>query len=83
MTTAKQITREKIVLGEFETWVEYNVAWCCITLFGFETAKHGLAFDVMGTNGHKHVNGFISIGVGLTEQEKTELDSYINKSHIV
>jgi len=75
--TAKQTIREKIVLGGFETWIEYNVAWCCITLFGSETAKHGLAFDVMGMDGHKYVNGFISIGVSLTEQEKTELKNYL------
>lgn len=70
--------RVKLILGGFETWVEYNVILCCVTLFGFETAKHGLVLDVMGLDGHKHVNGFISIGVGLTDQEKKELNNYIN-----
>jgi hypothetical protein len=77
------IKREKIVLGGFETWVEYNQRLCNITLFGFETAKCGLHFDVMGMDGHKHVNGFIYTGpfgghASLTEQEKKELNNYIN-----
>ena len=70
--------REQIILGGFKTWVEYNPLLCCITLFGFETAVHGLCFDVMGSEDHKHVNGFISIDVSLTEQEKKELNNYIN-----
>jgi hypothetical protein len=70
--------RDKIILGGFEQWVEYNERLCCITIFGFETAKHGLHLDVMGIEGHKHVNGFISIGVSLTDQEKKELNNYIN-----
>jgi hypothetical protein len=74
--------RDKIILGDFETWVEYNQHLCNVALFGFETSKHGVHFDVMGIDGHKHVNGFISIGVRLTKQERTELDSYINKNHI-
>jgi len=75
--------REKIILGGYETWVEYNERWCCITLFGFETAKHGLVLDVMGIDGHKQVNGFISIGVSLTEKERKELNYYINKNLLV
>jgi hypothetical protein len=75
--------REKMVLGGFETWVEYDQPRCCVTLFGFETAKHGLGFDVMGTDNNKHVNGFIYTGpfgghASLTEQEKKELNNYLN-----
>jgi len=77
MTKAIQ-KREKILLGGFETWIEYNVAQCCIILFGFETAKHGLVLNVMGIDGHKYVNGFIEIGARLTEQERTELKNYLN-----
>ena len=82
------MTREKIILGGFETWVEYNVRLCYITLFGFESAKHGLGFDVMGMDGHKYINNFFynkqNFGsiehLKLTEQEKKELANYINKN---
>ena len=77
------MTRDKIILGGFEQWVEYNPELCCITIFGFETAKHGLHLDVMGMDGHKHVNGFIHTGAfggsaRLTQQEEKELNNYIN-----
>jgi len=39
--------------------------------------------DVMGIDGHKQVNGFISIGVSLTEKERKELNYYINKNLLV
>lgn len=75
--------RKKIMLGDYDTWIEYNERLCCVTLFGFETAKHGLVLDVMGIDGHKQVNGFISIGVSLTEKERKELNDYINKNLVV
>jgi hypothetical protein len=89
MTQTTQ-NREKITLGGFETWVEYNQRLCGITLFGFETAKYGLHFDVMGSDGHKYINNFIynqcNFGhnehLKLTEQEAKELNSYINKNHL-
>lgn len=69
--------RDKIILGGFEQWVEYNERLCCITIFGFETAKHGVVLDVFGSIGHKYIN----VGVVLTDQEKTELNNYINNLH--
>lgn len=71
-------TRKKILLGGYETWVELRDE-CTVMLFGFETATVPLTFDVMGDIGHKKVNGFISSGVSLTEQEKTELNNHINQ----
>jgi hypothetical protein len=76
------MTREKIILGGFETWVEYNQPHCYVALFGSDTAKHGVVLDVMGLDGHKQVNGFISKDAKLTEQEKKELNNYINNLHI-
>ena len=70
--------RDKIILGGFEQWVEYDEAKCCITIFGFETAQKGLVVDVMGSEGHKYVDDFITYGVCLTEQEVKELNNYIN-----
>lgn len=75
--------RDKIILGGFEQWVEYNEPLCQVTIFGFETAKHGVGLDVMGTDNNKHVNGFIYTGpfgghASLTEQEVKELNNYIN-----
>ncbi len=74
-TTSK---REKMVLGGFETWVEYDQPRCCVTLFGFETAKHGLIIDVMGTDNNKHVSGPFGGQASLTEQEKKGLNNYLN-----
>jgi hypothetical protein len=65
--------RTKLILGGFEQWVEYNERLCCITIFGFETAKHGLVLDVMGVKGNAYVSGSAP-----TEQEKKELNNYIN-----
>lgn len=75
--------RDKIVLGGFEQWVEYYEHLCCIKIFGFETAKHSLILDVMGSDGHKYVKNFIDTGLfgghaQLTEQEVNELNNYIN-----
>jgi hypothetical protein len=84
------MTRTKIILGGFETWVEYNVKLCCITLFGSDIAKHGVGFDVMGLDGHKYINNFFCSRMNfgsmehlkLTDQEKKELNNYINNLHI-
>lgn len=75
--------RDKIILGGFEQWVEYNERLCSLTIFGFETAKHGVEVDVMGMKGHRHVtnllfNGGLSGHAKLTEQEQKELNNYIN-----
>lgn len=74
------MTRDKLILGGFEQWVEYDQRKSCITLFGFETAQHGLILDVMG----KHVNGFIGLAspysggsIRLTKQEESEINQYI------
>jgi hypothetical protein len=80
------MTRDKVILGGFEQWVEYDPILCCVTLFGFETAKHGVRLDVMGSDGHKYVNNFwcntTNFGhverMKLTEQEKKDLNYYIN-----
>ena len=80
------MTREKIILGGFETWVEYDKTKCCITLFGMAAAKHGLVLDVMGMDGHKYINNFFcnthmfghTEHLKLTDQEKKELNNYIN-----
>jgi len=82
--------RDKLILGGFETWVEYDARLCCVNLFGFETAKIPLTLDVMGMKGHRHVNGFIynttQFGQGghasLTEQEKKELNYYIHNLEV-
>lgn len=75
--------RDKLIIGGFEQWVEYDKRLCMITIFGFETAKHGLHLDVIGMEGHKHINNFIYTGPfggrpKLTEQEVNELNNYIN-----
>jgi hypothetical protein len=81
------MSREKITLGGYELWVEYDERLCCITIFDFETAKHGLNLDVMGMKGYKHVNGFIYTGpfggsARLTKQEEKELNDYINQKDL-
>lgn len=75
--------REKLVIGGFETWVEYNGRLCSLILFGIESSKHGVVLDVMGLAGHKYVTKFIYNGgygghAKLTEQEQKELNNYIN-----
>jgi hypothetical protein len=78
--------RDKIILGGFEQWVEYDQRKSCITLFGSETAKHGVSLDVLGMIGHKYINNFLynecMFGhiehLKLTEQEEKELNNYIN-----
>ncbi len=80
ITTPK---REKLIIGGFENWVEYNERLCCLTLFGIESSKHGAVLDVFGLKGHKHVSNFIYNGgygghAKLSEQEQKELNNYIN-----
>lgn len=75
--------RDKVILGGFEQWVEYNEPLCQVTIFGFETAKHGVGLVVMGMKGHKYVTNFLFNGglsghAKLTEQEVKELNNYIN-----
>ncbi len=81
------MNRDKIMLGNFEQWVVYNPILCCATIFGSETAQHGVTVDVKGQVGHKHVttllyNGGLSGHAHMTPQEEKDLNEYINKKDL-
>ena len=85
------MTRDKIILGGFEQWVEYNERLCSVIIFGSATAKHGVHLDVFGSKGHKHINNFFintqNFGsiehLKLTKEETTQINEYINQKDLV
>lgn len=73
--------RKKIILNGFEQWVEFDRQLCLVTIYGSETAKHGIFYDVFGSGTNLHVGKSGWGGnelVNLTEQERTELNNHIN-----
>lgn len=73
--------RNKITLGGFEQWVEFDRQLCLVTIYESETAKNGIFYDVFGSGTNLSVakSGWGgSELIYLTEEERKELNTHLN-----